>query len=265
MRKTLIAAAVVSAFTSSATLAQVSGNLTIASDYRFRGLSQTFKQPTIQGGIDYAHASGFYAGNWNSNVSGVQYGNGGAIEMDFYAGYKTTIGGVGLDIGTLYYYYPGSEYAAAPPAAAEKYDNHEIYLGASYGPVSAKISYALTDYFGLNATSLPGGWDTVAGTNETGDSDGTMYLELNFAQEVAPSVTLSAHLGMTQFENYKSLDYTDYKVGVTYGIAGWNLGLAYVGNSIDLDGKLFNTYINGNGKIEEVYKSGVVASVAKSF
>lgn len=260
MRKTLIAAAVVSAFSSSAALAQVSGNLTIASDYRFRGVSQTFKQPTIQGGIDYAHASGFYAGNWNSNVSGLQYANGGAIEMDFYAGYKTTVGGVGLDIGTLYYYYPGSEYATVP---VEKYDNHEVYLGASYGPFSAKVSYALTDYFGANATTTA--ITTTAGTVETGDSDGTLYLELNYAQEVAPSVTLSAHLGMTQFETYKSLDYTDYKVGVTYSLGGWGLGLAYVGTSMDTEGKLFNTFTNGNGKIEEVYKGGVVASIAKSF
>jgi uncharacterized protein (TIGR02001 family) len=258
MRKTLLAAAVVSTLASTAAMAQVSGNLTIASDYRFRGVSQTFMLPTIQGGIDYAHASGFYAGNWNSNVSSAQYANGGGIEMDFYAGYKMALGDVGLDVGTLYYYYPGAEYTGTK----EKYDNHEIYLGASYGPFSAKVSYALTDYFGANANTVA--ITTLAGPVESGDSDGTTYLELNYAQEVAPGLTLSAHLGATQFETYKSLDYTDYKVGVTYGLSGWNLGLAYVGTSMDQEGKDFNT-LTLNGNREELYDGGLVLSVAKSF
>src|SRR5262249_4959270 len=70
-----------------------SGHLSLVSDYRFRGISQTFAEggelgPAIQGGVDLAHASGWYLGNWNSNVSGNQYPNGGSIEMDFYGGFK---------------------------------------------------------------------------------------------------------------------------------------------------------------------------------
>lgn len=48
----------------------LTGNLGFVTDYRFRGISQTFEQPAIQGGIDYSHASGFYAGTWASNVYG---------------------------------------------------------------------------------------------------------------------------------------------------------------------------------------------------
>ena len=40
----------------------LTGNLGFFSDYRFRGISQTAKNPAIQGGFDYAHSSGFYAG-----------------------------------------------------------------------------------------------------------------------------------------------------------------------------------------------------------
>ena len=91
----------------------VTGNMTIATDYRFRGISQTFGEgffvpgPAIQGGIDYSHSSGFYLGNWNSNISGNQYPNGSSIEMDFYGGWKGTWDDFGLDVGTIYYYYPG--------------------------------------------------------------------------------------------------------------------------------------------------------------
>ena len=263
MRKTLLAVAVLSAFASAnvamaadpapAAAPAVTGNAGVFSDYRFRGISQTFKQPAFQGGFDYAHASGFYAGNWNSNVSGVSYPNGASLEMDFYGGYKTEVAGVGLDVGTLYYYYPGSEYTTS----AEKYDNHEFYVGASYGPVSAKVSYALSDYFGLNDKSSGG---------TLGDSKGTTYLELNFAKEVMPKLTLSAHFGMTKYKNYKDFDYTDYKVGVGYDVNGFVFGLAYVGNSMkEAAGETFNTATNGNGKVEKLYDGGAVLSVSKTF
>src|SRR5512145_703488 len=85
----------------------ITGNAGLFSDYRFRGYSQTDYNPAFQGGFDFAHKSGFYLGNWNSNVSSVLY-NGASLEMDFYGGYKTTIEGFGLDVGTIYYYYPGT-------------------------------------------------------------------------------------------------------------------------------------------------------------
>ena len=82
----------------------------LATDYRFRGISQTFKNPALQGGLDYAHASGFYIGNWNSSVSGLTYPNGAGLEMDLYGGYKKTIGDFGFDVGLLQYYYPGPDH-----------------------------------------------------------------------------------------------------------------------------------------------------------
>ncbi len=79
----------------------VTGNATLASDYRFCGISQTFGGPAMQGGFDYSHASGVYFGNWNSNVSGLSYPNGASLEMDLYGGYKKSFGDVALDVGTL--------------------------------------------------------------------------------------------------------------------------------------------------------------------
>src|ERR671931_1426565 len=80
----------------------VTGNITLASEYRFRGIDQTYGKPAIQGGFDYSHASGVYLGNWNSNVNqGAGYA-GSSIEMDFYGGYKKAFGDVGLDVGAIY-------------------------------------------------------------------------------------------------------------------------------------------------------------------
>ena len=79
----------------------LTGNMSIVTDYRFRGISQTFELPAIQGGIDYAHASGIYLGNWNSNVSGLELHRSAGIEMDFYGGWKKSFGDFGLDVGLL--------------------------------------------------------------------------------------------------------------------------------------------------------------------
>src|SRR5919202_821607 len=93
----------------------LTGNITLASEYRFRGIDQTFGKPAIQGGFDYAHASGAYLGNWNSNVSEGAGFPGGNIEMDFYGGWKKAFGDFGLDVGAIYYYYPGTEAGPAIP------------------------------------------------------------------------------------------------------------------------------------------------------
>ena len=71
--------------------AQVTGNLGLTSDYRFRGISQSQNAPAVQGGIDYAHSSGLYVGNWNSSVSSQVYTNGSGVESDLYAGWKKDV------------------------------------------------------------------------------------------------------------------------------------------------------------------------------
>ena len=120
MRKTVIASALFAAsvlpsLAAAQTVAPaddytITGNVSLINDYRFRGITQTMKKPALQGGFDFSHASGFYLGNWNSNVSEYAGFPGGNLEMDFYGGYKTTFGDFGLDVGAIYYYYPGSKY-----------------------------------------------------------------------------------------------------------------------------------------------------------
>jgi uncharacterized protein (TIGR02001 family) len=93
MRKSILSLSVAAALTApmlaaAQSASPVVGNMTIASDYRFRGISQTYLGPTIQGGIDYSHASGLYLGNWNSNVASQVFSGGSGIEMDFYGGWR---------------------------------------------------------------------------------------------------------------------------------------------------------------------------------
>jgi uncharacterized protein (TIGR02001 family) len=245
MRKTVTALVLAaSAAVPSIASAQLSGNMAIVSDYRFRGISQTYVQPAIQGGVDYSHASGFYLGNWNSSVSGLSYPTGGGIEMDFYGGFKKGFGDLTLDVGLLQYYYP----KAVTATGAEKFDTLEGYIGLSWKWLSVKYSSTLTDYFGVNSNST--------GTTN-GDSKGSGYLDIGASYEVAPKLTLAAHYGMQTVKNYEPLEYNDWKLGVTYDLNGWLLGAAYIDTDAD------ETIYVLNGK--EIGKSTVVLSVAKTF
>jgi uncharacterized protein (TIGR02001 family) len=146
----------------------IAGNLTLTSDYRFRGLAQSFKLPAIQGGLDWSSAGGFYVGNWNSSISGLQYPNGAGLEMDFYGGYRFEVArNLTLDVGGLYYYYPGAYYPGFEPSRP-RFDNFELYVGAASGPFSAKVFVTTTDFFGLDATTGNAG------------SSGSYYVDLNY-------------------------------------------------------------------------------------
>src|SRR5512145_3104795 len=74
----------------------VTANVGLFSEYIFRGIAQTAGKPAVQGGFDYAHSSGVYAGVWGSNISWLEDFDAytrSSLELDFYGGYKATFGG----------------------------------------------------------------------------------------------------------------------------------------------------------------------------
>jgi uncharacterized protein (TIGR02001 family) len=84
--------------------AEVEGNITLASNYIWRGIDQNNGNPAVQGGFDLNFQNGLYAGIWGSNVEGPQNSNN--IEMDLYAGFTRGFGDYGLDFAYIRYEYP---------------------------------------------------------------------------------------------------------------------------------------------------------------
>lgn len=241
----------------------VTGNFNVVSDYRFRGIAQSWGQPAVQGGIDYTHASGFYLGNWNSSVSSNSYNNGASLEMDLYGGYRfEPVKDWAVDIGVLRYRYPGARLNSAPGTpTGEKYDNTELYVGLTQGPFNAKLSYAVTDYFGLNSTTA--GYAYWNSLPARGDSKGTTYLDLNYNADMGNQLTLGLHLGYTSVRNYGELSYADYKLSLAKAVGGFNLGLALVGTNADT-----TFYQAGNSAgldPQKLGKTALVLSVGKTF
>jgi uncharacterized protein (TIGR02001 family) len=238
MRKTLIAATLASlsalpmlaaaadaAPAAPAPAYTVTTNVMLTSDYYFRGITQTWHKPAIQGGADFVHTNGLYAGVWGSNVTNNEYPGGSALEFDYYGGYNGKINDDwGYTVGGHGYAYPGANYnKAAAPGPNQKFDSFEVNVGASWKFVSAKYSYFLTDWFGFNQNTLG---------NMSGGSRGTGYLELNVAYEFVPTWTLNAHAAQTKVKgvraNAADPSYNDYLLGVTKGFdGGWSASLAY--------------------------------------
>ena len=258
MKRTVLSLALFSAFGSlpAVSVAQsapaaspLTANIALTSDYRFRGISQTEKRFAVQGGIDWTGPGGLYLGNWNSTVSDDFYANGRGLEMDFYGGYKFEIAkDVTLDLGAIYYYYPGAYYT---PTGKPKYNNFEVYAGVSTGPFSAKVYYALSNLFGINDAT------TISAPN--GDSKGSYYIDLGYSAEIMPKLTLGAHVGYQSVKNYSATySYSDYKLGVTYDLAGWMLGANVYGTNA-----ANKVAYQLNGK--KLGETGLVLSVARTF
>ena len=241
MKKLLLALFVLAGIASAH--AQVSGNLGLTNDYRFRGISQSQNAPAVQGGIDYAHSSGFYIGNWNSSVSSSVYTNGSGVESDVYAGYKKEIyKGLTLDVGSYNYFYPR---ATTTAATGSNFDTQEGFAGLGFGPVSVKYSRTLGNgYFG------------------TANAKGTQYYEANIAYPITGSkISLLAHAGKTNVANSSSLDYNDYNFGVGYNLQGWDLAAKYYTNGDKTTA--FNTANTVNG--QKLYRNAAVFSISKAF
>ena len=184
--------------------AEVTGTITAVSDYDFRGISLSAKDPALQGSIDWASEGGFYLGAWASNID---YGDDfdGNIELDWYGGYAgETAGGLGWDVGLVYYTYPDSS-GSNKKFGIRAYP--ELYVGLSYKFFEIKQWYT-NSYSGYHDD----GW----------------YTEGNLNFELPANFTASAHLGYNYGDAWDKSEFMDYSIGVGYSVAHFDFELKYV-------------------------------------
>ena len=166
----------------------VSFNVGAASDYVFRGYSQTDSKPQVYGGADLGIGI-FYAGTWLSNVD---FGDSTSLEYDLYAGFKPTLGPVSLDVGLVRYGYTNQE------------DGADL------------------DYWeGKLAGSIAAGKGTVGGAvyytpENFGQTGQATYVELNGSMPIADKLSVSGAVGHQALEG--DGDYETWNLGVGYAI-----------------------------------------------
>ena len=93
--------ALILALTATSAFADVSGGISLASDYLFRGVSQTQGDTAVQWNLE-AEKNGVYGGTWGSQVD---FGGEASIEYDFYGGYRWENDAVSVDVGLIQYNY----------------------------------------------------------------------------------------------------------------------------------------------------------------
>lgn len=188
-------------------------NMGLVSDYIFRGISQTREKPALQGGVDYAHPSGFYLGAWGSNIN---FGDGddedhAHIEIDSYAGYTYTIDKWALDGRFIYYAYPGEK-------SELDYNYYEINGNVTYDFDIAKLTgsvFYTPDNFAESGVGV--------------------YYSLGANVPLANGFGLNGKIGHQTVDNAERFEvpsYTDWSAGITYDWRGATFGLQYTDTNL---------------------------------
>ena len=211
---------------------EVTYNVGVVSQYRYRGLAQTKGDPAVQGGIDYANANGFYLGTWASTIkwikdAALESGNSaakqpkGPVELDLYGGYKFEASGIGYDVGYLRYEYVGNTFKDASSTNVNA-STDEAYAAATYGPATLKYSYAFSDLFGYS------------------NSKGSSYLDLSATFDLGEGYSLVPHIGHQKVKHLSTatnMGYTDIALTLNKdlgdGLSASVAAIATTGNSTD--------------------------------
>lgn len=238
----------------------LTGSLSLISDYRFRGISQTWQGAAVQAGVELALPRGFYLGTSLSNVSTNSYGQGQGLEHDIYGGWRGDMApGWQLDTGLLHYRYPGAR-LMADNGTAKRFDTTELYLGATHGGFSAKWSVALSPYFGLRESTVASAFATSLAAQ--GSSRGSQYLDLNYQHPLGDIATLGLHGGYTWVRNYSEVSYADWRVSLGKTWGAWTASVAYVGTSADAR---YYSAANSRGQLRSLGRSGWLLGLSAAF
>lgn len=191
-------------------VAGVTGNVGAFSDYIFRGVTQTAGGASLQGGLDYSHESGLYAGTWIANLNGGT----ASYETDFYGGYAGSVGGLGFDVGVIEYYY----------RSATALNTTEFYGGLSFGGLSTKLFYT----------------DDLASSK-----DSAFYATANYPLALSETVTLTPAVGYAFGDAYDSTsEVLDYGLTLSKSLKeGFTFSFALTGT--DRDGTNDETLVIG--------------------
>lgn len=190
--------------------AELTANASVTNNYIWRGLTQTTNESAVQGGVDYAHENGFYAGTWVSNVSYFSDDE-FSYENDLYLGYAGEAEGFSYDLGYLYYNYDSNG----------GFDFSEIYGTLGFGNLG--LSLFLLAH--TEADEAPG--------QDFGFGQ-TYYASVDYAVPLQSGTEIGFHAGyhagdFSEAFNGVGDDYFDYNVSISRGgfsfmVTGTNLG-----------------------------------------
>ncbi len=178
--KNIVLGLIISVLSIPAFAGSINGNLSLNSDYVWRGVSQSQGQPSVHGQVEVLSDLGFYVGTY---VAQVEFEDNDAnLSTDWYAGYNLQVSdNITLDTGYVRYSYNED---------IESYE--EVYAILSIGGFSVETYQEI----------------------ETNDN----YAELSyeFGWLVGNAFDLELIHGMNDLEGTE--DFTQLRVGKTFGV-----------------------------------------------
>lgn len=207
---------------------KVTGTITFLSDYRDRGISQTFRRSAVQGELRYDHVSGFYGKMWGSNVDGTgNFISNGCLELDFHLGYRGKYFKTPLEVdcGFEIYIYPNAR-AVVPKYVT--YNSVEYFFSLTYKGFDVQFHQTITDYFGVCSNNPPINWDKLRPIKSNGHSWGSPYIEMNWEFPLRKKFKMALHMGYQAVINYPKLNFLDWQASVVYSFDWFDLAISYV-------------------------------------
>lgn len=234
------------------------GNVSLVSDYNFRGVSQTQGRPTAQATLDFTHVSGLYLGLFGSGVSHAAYNNAAGSEVDVYGGYRLALDAdSNVDLGLVTYWFPSAHYVAA--GRDIKYHTQDVKVGYNRGPINATVWYTVSkNWFGFAIDPISGAY---------ADTKGTTYIEANFNPELATGLALNLHAGRQTVRHLEGFNFVDLKIGVTKAVDVWSFSAAVTKNSgeVKKGSALYYTFVNADGSSKNVVGTRLLLTAGRNF
>jgi len=253
-------------------------SFTVASDYIWRGQTQTWGNPAAQFGIEADHASGAYAGFWASNVSDKWLPN-ATVEMDFSAGYRNSFAtDFKYDLGAVYVYYPDANFNKATNGVSyksSKLNTLELYASLGWKWFTVKGGVTPTNFYGWNVnnsgTTAAGSaaqsfYTPTQGITKGGDTKGSYYYMASASYDFPMGINLAGEVGRQTVADSTGLDWTWYKVGVTKSFdGGWAVNGFYTGTTGTNAYKDFLSFTSQAPVTKTIDDSKFVVGITKSF
>lgn len=202
---------------------KITGNTTFASDYIFRGFSQTDENLAIQGSIGIVHDSGLALSIWGSNLDFTD----ASIEIDTTLSYTFPVGASNVTLGGIYYAYPGAD-------GDLNYDYVEAFGGISHrfgvwGDYSVQ-AFVSPDYFAGSGTAVY----TIAST-----AIPTPFENLGV-------VGSAAYQWIEDNDRFGAPNYADWSAGLSYTYQNIAFTARYQDTSVQSCNSLCDARVIGN-------------------
>lgn len=218
------------AFTGSTSAAavEIDGSATLASDYRFRGLSLSDGHPVVEASVEASLAAGWFAGaevvSASSIRSAVRLPRRDA-EVDLSAGWSRSLGLLTPAAGVIGYLHPGG---------GEALDG-EVFgtLEGALGPATLTVGAN----YAPDQSVVPGGNFYVFTRARVGIPATPISLKASVGREAGAFARGSK---------------IDYSIGADIHVGFVTVGIAYVGNDLAADAAPFDRRARRNGVVGTV-------------